>query len=58
MLPIVNEQARTVTHRRIHAPSPEQPRPRRVRRTLAVVLQRTAYRLDPGLPAPPRIEPT
>jgi hypothetical protein len=57
MLPILIEQVRGVTHRRIHAPSPEEPRPRPVRRTLAVALQRTAYRLDPGLPAPPRIEP-
>jgi hypothetical protein len=58
MLPILIEQVRGVTHRRIHGPSLEPPRSRPVRRTLAAALHRTAYRLDPGLPAPPRIEPT
>jgi hypothetical protein len=53
MLPILIEQARSATHRRIHGPVAEPPRPRPVRRTVAVVLQRTAYRLDPGLIAPP-----
>jgi hypothetical protein len=58
MLPILIEQARDATLRRIHAPTPERPRPQALRRTVAVVLQRTANRLDPGLPTPPRIEPT
>jgi hypothetical protein len=58
MLPILIEQARGVTQRRIHGPVPEPPRPRPVRRTVAIVLQRAAHRLDPCLPAPPPVEVT
>jgi hypothetical protein len=56
MLPILIEQVRDVTRRRIEGPVPERRGPRPVRRVVAVLLQRAAHRLDPTVPPAPRIE--
>jgi hypothetical protein len=56
MLPVVIEQVRDVTKRRINGPTPERPRPRPMRRTFAVLLTRAARRLDPCVTPQPRIE--
>jgi hypothetical protein len=52
--PIASLMAAESTRRRLTEP-PREPRPRRPRRALALVLQLAAHRLDPHVTASPRI---
>jgi hypothetical protein len=51
---IAAQMARESTRRRLSEP-PREPRPRRPRRAVALVLQATAHRLDPCVTAPPQL---
>ena len=55
MLPVLIEQVRHTTQRRIHGPVPERRRP--VRGAFAGALVRAARRLDPAAVAAPRPQP-